>query len=103
MKEKSIKSIERDLLQIAQYDKSIVEIDIVGSYAKKMQNYNSDIDVIFIYKNRINEDALFMIIGEIINRYKILIHPILLNKEFMNEKNRYFCELLLNKITIYRR
>lgn len=103
MKEKSIKSIERDLLQIAQCDKSIVEIDIVGSYAKKMQNYNSDIDVIFIYKNRINEDALFMIIGEIINRYKILIHPILLNKEFMNEKNRYFCELLLNKITIYRR
>lgn len=103
MKEKSIKSIERDLLQIAQYDKSIVEIDIVGSYAKKMQNHNSDIDVIFIYKNRINEDALFMIIGEIINRYKILIHPILLNKEFMNEKNRYFCELLLNKITIFRR
>ncbi len=101
MKENLINKIEKELLYIAEHNKSIIEIDIVGSYAKNMQKNYSDIDIIFIYSNLINKDFLFMSIGKIINKYKILIHPILIKREFLMQKNKYFNELLLNKKTIY--
>ena len=101
MNENLIKKIEKELLHIAEHNKSIIEIDIVGSYARNMQKYYSDIDIIFVYSNVINKDFLFMSIGKMINEYKILIHPILIKSELLMQKNKYFNELLLNKKNIY--
>lgn len=82
-----VKILIDELISNLKKNRNIEEIRLFGS---QCNNYNpkSDIDVLIILKNEKKGEILYKSISQLIDKYKILIHPVIFTKkEFEFRKN----------------